>query len=56
VTPPEAINVTKREMHGLIGGGFRVFTKFKDPEHAASEVTFRCFPDTVDPRRPKGSR
>ena len=42
-------------MRALVGSGFSVFTEFKQPESSSSEVQFRCFPDTVDPRGPKGS-
>ena len=49
-----AANVRARQMSPLIGGGFSARLDFKDPEHSFSNVEFRCFPDTVDPRGPKG--
>lgn len=49
-----ATNVKAQRMSALIGGGFRVSTDLKSPEHAFTNVEYRCFPDTIDPRGPKG--
>jgi len=51
---PSATNVTAVQMNEMIGGGFFVRKDLKSPDHASTSVTFRCFPDTVDPRGPKG--
>jgi len=53
---PAATNVLAKRMSELIGGGFSVRTDLKKPEHASFSVAFRCFPDTVDPRGPKGTK
>jgi hypothetical protein len=52
---PDATNVKERKVSELIGGGFIVSTDFKEPEYSASSVEFQCFPDTIDPRGPKGT-
>ena len=50
----EDVNVKQSKMNSLIGGGFAVHVELKQPEYASFTYTFRCFPDTVDPRGPKG--
>jgi len=52
--PSEGPNVKGTGLNELIGGGFRVSKQYRSPEHASASVEFRCFPDTVDPRGPKG--
>jgi hypothetical protein len=50
---PEPNNVKSSEILELIGGGFVVTQELKQPEHASIKQEFRCFPDTIDPRRPQ---
>jgi len=51
---PGETNVESKRLSTLIGGGFSVQTIFKQQENASSYSTFKCFPDTVDSRGPKG--
>ena len=48
-------NLASIELSSLIGGGYGVSTKFNTPR-GASILTFRCFPDTVDPRAQAGGQ
>ena len=47
-------NVASRQVVELTGGGFIVHTEYRTPSSASSTMELRCFPDTVDPRGPKG--
>jgi hypothetical protein len=52
----EPTNIANKQLSELIGDRFSVVWNFKAPTSASTYIEFRCLPDTIDPRGPKGGR